>query len=420
MTGIGFALGAFLRTPTDAVRAIEETGATAIVHAETKPVTQQASVTGTFRTGTTVEFEVPSGETPSVVTQMLVGPGDSLGSGTLMAVVSGQPVFVITTLFPLYRDVAYGDSGDDVTEINNMLGSLGYSSGTGNTFTEATQAGLTQFYADRGHTVPRGDQTRIEELEALLDSAEAGGTVSTSTDTGAEEAGEGTDDGTSADAEQDEAADTSEPVDTHAIETELANARKEEGARFVLSHFVTYSGDTPVVQKAARRGETGGDEGLVLVTARTGSAYVEARVGVADAEAFAPGADVTVSAADGSVSDLTFTVDSVSAFTEDTGDGEESLLPGYDIRVEPADDADLTLADQATVRAESTSMSEDEILAIPLVAVREDESGLYVLVESTAGETPTRCAITEGEMLDGWMGIESDCIFEGTGMVVGP
>ena len=63
-----------------------------------------------------------------MVTRVEVSKGDVLNSGQLIAIVSGRPIFAVSTEFPLYRNLDLGDSGDDVRELNSLLSNLGKAS----------------------------------------------------------------------------------------------------------------------------------------------------------------------------------------------------------------------------------------------------------------------------------------------------
>jgi hypothetical protein len=61
----------------------------------------------------------------AVVTSVRARVGDRLAEGAVIADVSGQPLVVAALEFPLYRDLATGDHGPDVTELGRFLERLG-------------------------------------------------------------------------------------------------------------------------------------------------------------------------------------------------------------------------------------------------------------------------------------------------------
>jgi hypothetical protein len=108
------------------------------------------------------EGEAPPPEPPAlpkvektVVSRQVVGPGDGLAVGSLLAEVSGRPVFAAPPGFPLYRDLVAGMEGEDVWAVQTMLRDLGYFAvnPTG-TFGPVTIDALRRFYKDHGYLLP--------------------------------------------------------------------------------------------------------------------------------------------------------------------------------------------------------------------------------------------------------------------------
>jgi hypothetical protein len=60
-----------------------------------------------------------------IVTSVNVTKGQQLATGTLVAVVSGAPIYALVAAAPPYRDLAVGDKGSDVTAVGALLVSLG-------------------------------------------------------------------------------------------------------------------------------------------------------------------------------------------------------------------------------------------------------------------------------------------------------
>lgn len=70
---------------------------------------------------------LPKVGNPSVITAHEAQLGHTLESGKVIAWVNDRPVFVFKGVFPLYRDIGVGDSGEDVRMIQQALAELGYS-----------------------------------------------------------------------------------------------------------------------------------------------------------------------------------------------------------------------------------------------------------------------------------------------------
>ena len=109
-----------------------------------------------------------------VVTREVLRPGDVVESGSLIAEVSGRPVFALSASVPLYRDLAVGATGADVEELQRTLAAWGYfdAEATGY-FGPVTLAALSGFYRDAGYslrTIGQGQEgLSIDEFVAVPD-----------------------------------------------------------------------------------------------------------------------------------------------------------------------------------------------------------------------------------------------------------
>ena len=117
-----------------------------------------------------------------------------------MLEVAGQPFFVLQGTVPAYRNLEPGETGPDVTELQDDLASLGYSTGAdaSGSFASGTSAprstpstrriGYTPQQitsgpkADRGAVVPLGQFTFVPQLPARIVtlSAKVGQSISAS------------------------------------------------------------------------------------------------------------------------------------------------------------------------------------------------------------------------------------------------
>ncbi|MFD4660175.1 peptidoglycan-binding protein [Kitasatospora sp. NPDC058444] len=103
----------------------------------------------------------PGGGTP-IVTALKVGSGDAVDSGQVLAEVSGRPVIALPGSIPAYRDMAPGESGGDIGQLQDVLRNMGYSTGGDDKeyFGAGTKAAVTRLYQKLGYPVPTtGDQT---------------------------------------------------------------------------------------------------------------------------------------------------------------------------------------------------------------------------------------------------------------------
>lgn len=107
-----------------------------------------------------------SGPARNVITKAVRTPGEELWAGTLIAEVSGRPVFAALPNTPLYRDMRVGDSGTDVQMVQQLLNSMGYSINTDGYFGGWTLGVIKRWYADSGYKLP-GDFLPWQELLPL-------------------------------------------------------------------------------------------------------------------------------------------------------------------------------------------------------------------------------------------------------------
>jgi Putative peptidoglycan binding domain len=90
------------------------------------------------------------------VTKLEVAAGGTITSGEQLAELDGEPLFVLAGPVPAWRDLTPGESGPDVTELQNALASLGYydRGDTPGYFGAATQDAVAAYYEHLGYTAP--------------------------------------------------------------------------------------------------------------------------------------------------------------------------------------------------------------------------------------------------------------------------
>ena len=79
-----------------------------------------------------VEFQdalAPASGAFGVVTDVAVSPGDVISTGTRLAGVNNQPIIAYVDAQPLWRDIARGAEGADVTAAQRLLKTFGHYSG---------------------------------------------------------------------------------------------------------------------------------------------------------------------------------------------------------------------------------------------------------------------------------------------------
>jgi hypothetical protein len=105
--------------------------------------------------------------TEGVVTGLLVRQGGVAHPGQVLLELNGRPVIGLDLPFPLWRDLAPGTQGKDVSEIQRALGQLGvYGGSITGVYDAATEAALRALYARLGYSA---------QAELAEDSAEPDG-----------------------------------------------------------------------------------------------------------------------------------------------------------------------------------------------------------------------------------------------------
>jgi uncharacterized membrane protein YgcG len=90
------------------------------------------------------------------ISKLDVAAGDTIISGKQLAEIDGQPMFALTGPVPAWRDLAPGETGPDVTELQQALGSLGYydEGDMPGYYGAATEYAVTLYYEHLGDTPP--------------------------------------------------------------------------------------------------------------------------------------------------------------------------------------------------------------------------------------------------------------------------
>ena len=96
------------------------------------------------------------GNAQQVVTRIFHPPGSFVSPGNVIIEVAGQPFFAFQGTVPAYRDMAPGESGSDIAQLQAGLGSLGFSTGgdTSGAYGPGTSAAVAAFYQSLGYKAP--------------------------------------------------------------------------------------------------------------------------------------------------------------------------------------------------------------------------------------------------------------------------
>lgn len=122
----GFMMGHFFQTP-DVVTA-EQSAAPISVWAsvEKRVVDDRQSFAAVVKAGATIVISARSTLEPAVLVRQGFSAGTVAKSGALAGVISGQPYFLLPEPLPLFRNLHLGDTGDDVLWLQRSLNAAGY------------------------------------------------------------------------------------------------------------------------------------------------------------------------------------------------------------------------------------------------------------------------------------------------------
>jgi len=323
---------------------------------ERRAVVKQVTISGKVIAGAQVAVKAATspGVDRLVVTSAAKAAGDRGAPGELLAVVSGRPLLILPSSVPLYRDIASGDSGPDVTALQEALAGFGYPVAVTSTFDAATQRALSAWYEAAGSEAPTGvaasDATKLGTTK-LGTAAPDVGTAQTTTP------------GTSAPA---------------------VVLRWRE--------FVQIPGDTGRIASIAGPGAVLAEDGVVAQVTIADDTVV-ARADVLQADSFAAGSSVTVRA--GSAA-LDAKVAQLSGFKD--GDPNKNEVPGKDITLPLPAGTQGFAADQSVTLTAGAAAPES--LAVPLIAIRQESGTAYVEVEASGGLRRMDVKVTA--QADGW------------------
>jgi peptidoglycan hydrolase-like protein with peptidoglycan-binding domain len=97
-----------------------------------------------------------SSSSPMYITKLKVAAGDTITNGEQLAEVDGAPLFALAGDTPAWRDLAPGDSGPDVLELQKALAKLGYywDGDTAGYYGWNTEYAVYLYFQDLGYTAP--------------------------------------------------------------------------------------------------------------------------------------------------------------------------------------------------------------------------------------------------------------------------
>ena len=170
--------------------------------------------------------------------------------------------------------------------------------------------------------------------------------------------------------------------------------------RLDAREVVMVNAAAPVVLSIASPGTTL-DKDHPFATIRLSPDVVRARVGVIDQDTFKLGTETQLSGPNGYTAKGE--VVRISGFQAAT---DSAPTAGYDIDVTFAPDA-AAPPKETTPMTVSTSIQSAAVLAVPLIAIRQDSKGSYLLIPGKHSKDPNeRVAVSVLSQADGWAGIK--------------
>lgn len=121
-------------------------------------LSEQLSVTGVVTAAHTIRVNFGSVNVPNaqpIVTRRPPSRGSVVLEGSQLAEVAGRPIFALLGITPMYRDLAVGDRGSDVTQLQNDLAALGFGiTDSSGVLGRGTASAIRAFYGDAGYPPP--------------------------------------------------------------------------------------------------------------------------------------------------------------------------------------------------------------------------------------------------------------------------
>lgn len=296
---------------------------------------------------------IPAGAERSVVTATFVSAGDRIAHGQPLVEVSGRPIVAFTGVVPLYRSLQPHDSGPDVRWLQETLNRLGFKAVVDGRFGAATEAALQAWYQSIGYSPPAPEDERAAGVEAARESLARAEDTSRSLDAAAD------------------------PRNMAQLRAEVGQAELAAGAWLSIEEVIIVPVGPSTIASVASAGselEAGVDP---VVAVQLGGPRVSVRATVAEVDSIEPGLEVGVEVP-GSELALVGRVGDVGSFQP--GDPERGVPPGHDvaISIQSAQEQAELEAGRAVRVVIEMSDARGPSLAVPVAAIREDTTGLFV------------------------------------------
>lgn len=137
---------------------------------ESKTLRSEVITRGDVRFADHLEATVQGDLGAGVVTASPPAAGAVVHEGDRLVEIVGRPTFALTGELPMYRELGPGSGGDDVAQLQDALGRLGFAGNdTRGTFGPGTQRAVTAFYAARGAATAPASEAATDAATAAAD-----------------------------------------------------------------------------------------------------------------------------------------------------------------------------------------------------------------------------------------------------------
>ncbi len=396
----------WIRSPQDLAAEAAPPLRTVLTADVTQQVVQRSVVTrGTAVASSPVTIPLPSGDDASpVVSAVGAQAGGTVEAGDMLVTLSGRPVVILPGQVPAYRDLAPGDEGDDVAQLQQAFGAIGISTGRDATgvYGPGTQQAVRDLYERIGYQVPATTGLGEPESDEVIAAREAYRQAARAV----EDADADLDAARRADPTTPEGADVAglerarlrAAADHDAAAAALARVRGSNGP-VVPRAEVAFVPVLParVVSVTGPLGATATDPVAVL---SAGDLLVTGRLDTGQAGLVRPGMVVTLDQEGTGWTATGHVADVGAPAADETGALRATVTVTPDGPIDPA----LTGADLRMTIASASSAG--EVLAVPVAAVvaAADRSTYVVRVDESGDQT--KVVVRVGVSGDGFVEVE--------------
>ncbi|MBV0893685.1 hypothetical protein [Microbacterium sp. NC79] len=167
----GLLIGHFITSPADAANNAKAPDPGLItVPVEYGKLSNDVTIRSdiSFADSVDVKLDTSSFSGGAIVTGQVPAVGAELKPLSIVAEISGRPVFVLPGDLPSYRTLRIGVSGPDVLQLKQALASLGIAAGdvANNVFDQALADGIAALYAQVGYPLPPNEEGADENFRA--------------------------------------------------------------------------------------------------------------------------------------------------------------------------------------------------------------------------------------------------------------